>query len=123
MAAPACTQATPHRVRSSPTADRLSIPFFFDPHFGAVVRPLCTHPPVAAHLAACAAAGVAPSRLDLEQGTMGAASAAGAAEIEGGAMTGSGGILYGEYITNKVKHCFPDLFAASASEADATGPV
>ena len=93
-------QATPHRVRSDAGRDRLSIPFFFDPNFGATVTPLRDHAPVAAHLARCAARGEAPSRLLVPERS-------------------AGGILYGDYITGKVAHCFPELFASSAEEAAA----
>jgi polar amino acid transport system ATP-binding protein len=93
-------QATPHRVRSDAGRDRLSIPFFFDPNFGATVEPLRDHAPVAAHLARCAARGEAPSRLRIPERS-------------------AGGIMYGDYITGKVAHCFPELFASSAEEAAA----
>jgi isopenicillin N synthase-like dioxygenase len=32
--------STPHRVRNQSRRDRLSFPFFFDPNFNAIVRPL-----------------------------------------------------------------------------------
>jgi isopenicillin N synthase-like dioxygenase len=34
-----CYRSTPHRVRNTSTADRLSFPFFFDPGWDAEVRP------------------------------------------------------------------------------------
>lgn len=37
-------RSTPHRVRNHPSQQRLSIPFFFDPHWEAVVRPLPSVP-------------------------------------------------------------------------------
>ena len=64
-------KATPHRVRSSPTHDRISMPFFFDPAFAADMGDL---------------------------------------------MVGSTGIrTYGDYITEKVKRVFPELFQSSSS--------
>jgi isopenicillin N synthase-like dioxygenase len=33
-------KATPHRVKNISGRDRLSIPFFFDPHFESIIQPM-----------------------------------------------------------------------------------
>ena len=78
-------RATPHRVRNRTTKDRLSVPFFFDPNFNSVVRPL-------PHKLLFPDQIVTPEQMRKEQ-----EEAAGP------------GILYGKYILNKVLNVFPDL--------------
>lgn len=76
-------KSTPHRVRNSSGKDRISWPFFFDPNFHVVVKPL----PVAA---AALARDDSHERWDK-------------ANVH--AFTGS----YGDYLLSKVAKVFPDL--------------
>ena len=74
-------RSTPHRVRNTSEADRLSFPFFLDPSWDAVIRPL----PLGG------AAGPAPDRWD----------GADPLAFEG---------TYGDYLTAKVRRVFPELW-------------
>ena len=77
-------RSTPHRVRNTSGADRLSFPFFLDPGWDAEVLPL--------PLDVTGPAGPAPERWD------------------GADVTAlPPGTTYGEYLTAKVGKVFPDL--------------
>jgi isopenicillin N synthase-like dioxygenase len=78
-------RSTPHRVRNTSTQSRYSFPFFLDPSWDAVVRPLPLGEP----------AGPAPDRWD---GTS-------VFDFDG---------TYGDYLTAKVAKVFPELFRAVA---------
>ncbi|MFQ5556169.1 MAG: isopenicillin N synthase family dioxygenase [Acidimicrobiales bacterium] len=78
-------RSTPHRVRNSSGASRLSFPFFFDPSWDAVVTPL-----------------------PLE----GAPPADDAARRWDGTSVHAWQGSYGDYLTAKVARVFPELFAA-----------
>ncbi len=75
-------RSTPHRVRNESAAERISIPFFFDPSWDATVP-----------------------RLPLP-----AASSAHRPRWDGADLAGWDG-TYGEYLTAKVAKVFPELFA------------
>ncbi len=77
-------RSTPHRVRNTSGRARLSIPYFFDPSWDAVVTPL----PL----------GGSPPADDADRRWDGTSVRA---------WTGT----YGEYLTAKVARVFPDLFA------------
>ena len=84
-------KATPHRVVPGLARTRMSMPFFFDPSFEAVIDPNA-----------------------LQEGSSTVVllkNAAGEKEIETNAT-----IHYGEYITHKVAHVFPELFQQSGGE-------
>jgi isopenicillin N synthase-like dioxygenase len=75
-------RSTPHRVRSPRTADRISIPFFFDPDWDAAMTPL--------PLAGPRPDDDADRRWD-------------------GASVHDGAVTYGEYLMGKVAKVFPTL--------------
>lgn len=77
-------RSTPHRVRNTSTAERLSFPFFLDPSWDATIEPL----PLGG------AAGPAPERWD----------AADPLAFEG---------TYGDYLTAKVQRVFPELWTTT----------
>jgi isopenicillin N synthase-like dioxygenase len=88
-------KATPHRVVSGLSETRMSMPFFFDPAFDAIIDPK-----------------------DLQLGSITLKNAAGESEIIIGGATsktagGGGTIRYGDYISHKVANVFPELFKSS----------
>ena len=81
-------RATPHRVKPGLTRKRMSMPFFFDPSFDAIIDPN-----------------------ELREGSpVILKNAAGENEIETTSV-----IKYGEYITHKVSNVFPELFETSGA--------
>lgn len=82
-------RSTPHRVRNTTGAERLSFPYFFDPSWGAVVTPL----PL----------GDTPPADDADR------------RWDGTSVHGWDG-AYGDYLTAKVARVFPDLFADVSSD-------
>ena len=85
-------KATPHRVRPGLEKSRISMPFFFDPSFETLIDP--------AELAQSSqqAKAVLRNTAGEEEGVL------------------SNSIRYGDYITHKVSHVFPELFAAAGGE-------
>lgn len=84
-------KATEHRVRNTSNVSRISMPFFFDPSFDAHVTPL-----------------------DLDEGTVNSDGT-----DERLVHRPRDTILYGDYITDKVSRCFPELFeSAKASQQE-----
>jgi len=94
-------KATPHRVESHSSLDRLSLPFFFDPGFEATIDPN--------ELAPLATAVRNDSEVSL--GNFKIKNAAGEVEHSVNAP-----IRYGTYITHKVAAVFPELFKESGAE-------
>jgi len=82
-------RSTPHRVRNTSGADRLSFPLFLDPNWDADVRPV---PSLDTPTIAPSAGGDAPDRWDGQD-----------------VLAWSG--TYGEYLLTKVGKVFPDLRA------------
>lgn len=91
-------RSTPHRVRNpSPTAMRVTYPFFFDPGYNAEISPL----PLSEELAAQASAARA------------ARAAAGDSRWDGASPLDVSG-TYGRYLLGKIAKVFPELAAAAA---------
>ncbi|PYQ42287.1 MAG: isopenicillin N synthase family oxygenase [Acidobacteria bacterium] len=87
-------RSTPHRVAlNSSGRDRLSMPFFFDPHFEARVRPI---------------AGLAASAAAQPHNTLVAAAQDRAARWDGANIHAFDG-TYGDYLLGKVSKVFPEL--------------
>jgi isopenicillin N synthase-like dioxygenase len=76
-------RSTPHRVRNVTTRDRLSFPFFFDPHFAARVQPI-----------------VVPGQPTIVADRRERWDAASVHEFDG---------TYGDYVLSKVSKVFPQL--------------
>jgi isopenicillin N synthase-like dioxygenase len=76
-------RSTPHRVQNVTRRNRLSFPFFFDPNFNAVIKPIVTPD---------------QRRVDRDRGERW--DHASVHEFEG---------TYGEYVLNKVSKVFPQL--------------
>ena len=77
-------RSTPHRVRNTSVRDRLSSPFFFDPNFDAVIRPI---------------EGLSPTVVPQNVGERW--DYASVHDFRG---------TYGDYVLGKVAKVFPDLF-------------
>jgi isopenicillin N synthase-like dioxygenase len=76
-------RSTPHRVQNVTRRNRLSFPFFFDPNFNAVIKPI-----------------VPPDERRVDRGRGERWDHASVHEFEG---------TYGEYVLNKVSKVFPQL--------------
>jgi isopenicillin N synthase-like dioxygenase len=76
-------RSTPHRVQNVTRRDRLSFPFFFDPNFNAVIRPI-----------------IPPDQRGVDRDRDERWDHASVHEFEG---------TYGEYVLNKVAKVFPQL--------------
>ena len=82
-------RATPHRVVTNLPRPRMSMPFFFDPAFNAVI-----------------------DSKSMRSGSLVLRNAAGEEDVVVIDQT----IKYGEYITHKVAHVFPELFSTSGGQ-------
>ncbi len=95
-------RATPHRVRNTSDRDRISLPFFFDPSWDAIVRPLLTNSQEGAGGAAVepqtATESVARTPSDAQA----------AVDAYRAGQKGQS-IQYGPYILSKVLKVFPQL--------------
>ena len=85
-------KATPHRVKPGLKKTRMSMPFFFDPSFDAVID---------------------PKELRQDSSVLKLTNAAGTTDVE---VQKDVIIKYGEYITHKVAHVFPELFEDSGGK-------
>lgn len=100
-------KATPHRVAQSAHRPRLSAPFFMDPPYSAVIRPL-----LGATAASSAAAALAS--------TPGAAAEAVAGALQEGKPVR---LLYGAYILSKVMKVFPWLASDALAKMEVIEPI
>jgi len=98
-------RATPHRVRNTTQRDRISLPFFFDPSWDAVVQPLLRDDESGSGLAHSEA------KSDDEQTVAVARSPAACQAALDAYRSGKGRprIQYGPYILSKVLKVFPQL--------------
>jgi isopenicillin N synthase-like dioxygenase len=92
-------RATPHRVlqRNHATADRLSLPYFFDPSFDADMKKIVTSEELAQHQFVVTTQHNIKVRWDKMDPRL----------FEG---------KYGNYLLNKVSKAFPQLFAEVVEE-------
>ena len=88
-------RSTPHRVKNASGRDRLSFPFFMDPSWGAVVKPLPLE-------------GAPPSD-DKDR------------RWDGSSVHAWEG-TYGTYLTAKVSRCFPELFTEQIIASEGGAP-
>ena len=93
-----CYRSTPHRVRNTSSADRLSFPVFIDPNWGAEVRPV----PTGGRRRYDAARDDAGERWD-------------------GRSVHEWSGTYGDYLLSKVGRVFPDLLAQVLDDPPAAG--
>lgn len=93
-------RATPHRVRNTAGRDRLSVPFFYDPAWDAVVDPIPElRPADGATVMVAGGHGTASTRWDAQD------------------VVAAPARKYGEIITDRISKVFPELFEQAGAKS------